>query len=104
MSIINSIRSQLSPIHPQGYPFVGSFALASIILFWLWPPFGWLGTVVTLWCAYFFRDPPRVTPAREKLALVDDEPAAPNRNPPAVENGAAEPPAELPIDRADAAE
>jgi ATP-binding cassette, subfamily B, heavy metal transporter len=42
--------------------------------------------------------------AREKLALVDDEPAAPNRNPPAVENGDAEPPAELPIDRADAAE
>jgi ATP-binding cassette, subfamily B, heavy metal transporter len=42
--------------------------------------------------------------AREKLALVDDEPVAPNRNPPVVENGAAEPPAELPIDRADAAE
>jgi len=43
--------------------------------------------------------------AREKLALVEDEPAAPNRNPPQVENGAAEPPpAELPIDRADAAE
>jgi ATP-binding cassette, subfamily B, heavy metal transporter len=42
--------------------------------------------------------------AREKLALVDDEPAAPNRNPPAVENGGPEPPAELPIDRADAAE
>src|SRR6476659_1604876 len=58
MSVINSIRSQLAPIHPQGYPFVGSFALATIILFWLWPPFGWLGTVVTLWCDYFFRDPP----------------------------------------------
>jgi ATP-binding cassette, subfamily B, heavy metal transporter len=42
--------------------------------------------------------------AREKLALVDDEPVAPNRNPPAVEDGVAEPPAELPIDRADAAE
>jgi ATP-binding cassette subfamily B protein len=45
--------------------------------------------------------------AREKLALVDDEPAAPNRNPPAVDNGVAELPAEpteLPIDRADAAE
>jgi ATP-binding cassette, subfamily B, heavy metal transporter len=45
--------------------------------------------------------------AREKLALVDDEPAAPNRNPPAVENSVAElsaEPTELPIDRADAAE
>ena len=23
MSIANSIRSQLAPIHPQGYPFIG---------------------------------------------------------------------------------
>jgi ABC-type transport system involved in Fe-S cluster assembly fused permease/ATPase subunit len=45
--------------------------------------------------------------AREKLALVDDEPVAPNRNPPAVEEPAAEPtepPPESPVVRADAAE
>ncbi len=42
--------------------------------------------------------------AREKLAQVEDEPVAPNRNPPVVENGVVEPAAELPIDRADAAE
>ena len=42
--------------------------------------------------------------AREKLAEVEDEPVAPNRNPPVVENGLVEPAAELPIDRADAAE
>jgi ATP-binding cassette subfamily B protein len=45
--------------------------------------------------------------AREKLALVDDEPAAPNRNPPTVEEAAAEPtepPPESPVVRADAAE
>ena len=62
MSIINSIRSQLAPIHPQGYPFIGGFALASLILFWLWTPLGWIGTLATAWCAYFFRDPVRVTP------------------------------------------
>ena len=47
--------------------------------------------------------------AREKLALVDDEVAAPNRNPPGVEADLAEPSAaegrlEPPVERADAAE
>jgi phosphatidylserine decarboxylase len=70
MSVINSIRSQLSPIHPQGYPFIGGFALASLILFWLWTPLGWIGTLATAWCAYFFRDPVRVTPLREGLVVA----------------------------------
>jgi len=47
--------------------------------------------------------------AREKLELVDDEVAAPNRNPPVVEEGPPEPPdgegrLAPPIERADAAE
>jgi phosphatidylserine decarboxylase len=69
MSVIASIRSQFVPIHPQGYPFIGGFALASLILFWIWTPLGWLGTLLTLWCAYFFRDPPRVTPVRDGLVV-----------------------------------
>jgi len=69
MSVINSIRAQLVPVNPQGYPFIGAFALVSLILFWLWPPLGWIGTVLTLWCAYFFRDPPRVTPIGEGLVV-----------------------------------
>jgi phosphatidylserine decarboxylase len=69
MSVINSIRSQLAPIHPEGYPFIGGFALASIVLFWLFPPLGWLGTILTAWCAYFFRDPVRVTPIGEGLVI-----------------------------------
>ena len=69
MSIVNSIRSQFAPIHPEGYPFIGGFALASLILFWLWTPLGWIGTVLTLWCAYFFRDPPRVTPIGDGLVI-----------------------------------
>src|SRR4051812_3798907 len=70
MSIINSVRSQLAPIHPQGYPFIGGFVLASLILFFVWTPLGWIGTLATAWCAYFFRDPVRVTPLRDGLVVA----------------------------------
>ena len=33
MSIAASIKSQIVPIHPEGYPFIGGFAFASLILF-----------------------------------------------------------------------
>jgi phosphatidylserine decarboxylase len=69
MSIAHSIRSQLVPINAEGYPFIGAFALASLILFWLWSPLGWVGVVLTLWCTYFFRDPPRVTPVSPTLVV-----------------------------------
>jgi phosphatidylserine decarboxylase len=70
MSIFASVRAQLVPIHREGYPFIGGFALASIVFFLLWSPLGWLGTLATLWCAYFFRDPPRVTPLGDGLVVA----------------------------------
>jgi phosphatidylserine decarboxylase len=69
MSILDSIQRQIPPIHKEGYPFIGAFALASLVLFWLWSPLGWIGTVLTVWCALFFRDPVRVTPVREGLVV-----------------------------------
>jgi phosphatidylserine decarboxylase len=69
MSVAASIRSQFVPIHREGYPFIGMFALASLILFWIWTPLGWIGTVLTIWCVLFFRDPVRVTPVREGLVV-----------------------------------
>ena len=70
MSVFSSIRAQLVPIHREGYPFIGGLALLSIVLFLFWSPLGWLGTLATLWCAYFFRDPPRVTPLGDGLVVA----------------------------------
>jgi len=70
MSIADSIRGQIPPIHSEGYPFIGAFALASLILFWIWSPLGWIGTLFTVWCALFFRDPQRVTPQGEGVVVA----------------------------------
>jgi phosphatidylserine decarboxylase len=70
MSILNSIRSQLVPIHREGLKFIGIFALVSLVLFWLWSPLGWIGTMFTIWCVLFFRDPERVTPVRDGIVVA----------------------------------
>jgi phosphatidylserine decarboxylase len=69
LSVFTSIRKQLAPIHPEGYLFIAVFALAALLLGWLWGPLGWIGWILTAWCAYFFRDPPRHTPQRDGLVI-----------------------------------
>ena len=59
----------LVPINSAGWPFISIFAAATIGLFMLSAPLGWVGVILTLWCAYFFRDPDRVTSTRSGLII-----------------------------------
>jgi phosphatidylserine decarboxylase len=43
--------------------------VVAVVLGLLWGPLFWLGLLVTAWMAYFFRDPPRVTPVGEELVI-----------------------------------
>jgi len=69
MSMLDSIRRQITPIHPEGYIFIAAFAVVALALSWAWTPLGWIGFILTLWCVYFFRDPPRLTPLDETLVI-----------------------------------
>jgi len=64
------VKSVLVPINPAGWPFIAIFAVVALILAYIAEPLGWLGVVLTLWCAYFFRDPDRVTPTRAGLVIA----------------------------------
>jgi phosphatidylserine decarboxylase len=70
LSVYDSIRSSLAPIHKEGYPFIAIAVVASLVLGHLWTPFGWLGAIATVWMCFFFRDPERVTPIGEDLVIA----------------------------------
>ncbi|AMJ59345.1 phosphatidylserine decarboxylase [Bosea sp. PAMC 26642] len=69
MSLVDSVRKVIVPIHKEGYVFIAIGLVASLVLGHLWTPFGWIGAIITLWICYFFRDPVRITPQREGLVI-----------------------------------
>ena len=69
-SLFDTILDAFVPVHRDGHKFLGMGLLATVILFILWPPLGWIVAIVTAWIAYFFRDPDRVTPLREGLVVA----------------------------------
>ena len=69
MSLVDTISNTLVPVHREGYKFVLAFLVGSLILGWIWNPLFWIGLLLTAWCAYFFRDPERVTPIDDDLVI-----------------------------------
>ncbi|MGF1641598.1 MAG: phosphatidylserine decarboxylase [Rhodospirillales bacterium] len=63
------LKTVLVPINRAGWPFIGLFAAAALVLTAIAQPLGLIGAVLTLWCLYFFRDPDRVTPVRPGLIV-----------------------------------
>jgi phosphatidylserine decarboxylase len=63
------LSTVLVPINRAGRPFIAIFAVFAGALFLVAEPLGWLGVLLTLWCAYFFRDPQRATPTRAGLIV-----------------------------------
>lgn len=61
--------SVLVPINRAGWPFIAISLVLALLLGLLWGPLFWLGLLLTAFCTYFFRDPPRVTPQRAGLMV-----------------------------------
>jgi phosphatidylserine decarboxylase len=66
---MDMMATVVKPMHPEGRPFVLVFAAVTLVLFLAFGAVGWLGVGLTVWCYYFFRDPPRTVPLREGLVV-----------------------------------
>ena len=89
MSLVDTIKNTLVPIHKDGHKFIAIFFGVSVVLGLLWVPLFWIGMVLTAWCIYFFRDPERFTPLDDDLAIspADGKVSLVTRAAPPVELG-----------------
>ena len=69
MSLADTVRRTLVPIHREGYPFIAGFVVGTIVLALIWGPLFWIGLILTAWCVFFFRDPERVTPVDDRFVV-----------------------------------
>ncbi|MBP9694037.1 MAG: phosphatidylserine decarboxylase [Alphaproteobacteria bacterium] len=59
---MSALQTVIVPINTAGYPFIAAFAIVAFLLSFVAGELGWIGFILTAWCVYFFRDPPRVVP------------------------------------------
>ncbi len=90
---VSMLSTFVKPMHPEGRKFVAIAAAITLVLFALWEPLGWIGTGLTVWVYYFFRDPERVTPDRAGVMVSPADGVVSLLEP-------ATPPAELGLDEA----
>jgi phosphatidylserine decarboxylase len=69
MSVVDSIRKAMVPIHREGWPFIGAFAAVTFFLSFFSTTLFWLGLILTAWCTYFYRDPMRITRTDDRLVI-----------------------------------
>lgn len=69
MTLVDTIRNTFVPINREGYPFIAAFAGVAVLLGFVSTSLFWIGLILTGWCAFFFRDPARVTPADDRLVV-----------------------------------
>jgi phosphatidylserine decarboxylase len=63
------IRDFIPPLHKEGYIFVIIFLVVTILLFTFSNTLGFIGVILSLWCAFFFRDPARIVPVGDNLIV-----------------------------------
>jgi phosphatidylserine decarboxylase len=66
---LSQLLALFTPIHKDGYKFVGVAVAATVLAFLLSSTLGLLGVIATVALAFFFRDPVRVVPQRDSLVL-----------------------------------
>ena len=69
-NLLDTITDSIVPVHSDGYKFLAIGAGVCLLLFLVWPPLAWIAVLITAYIAYFFRDPPRVTPLRDGLIIA----------------------------------
>jgi phosphatidylserine decarboxylase len=69
VTLLEPLRQAVVPIHRAGWSFIAAGLVLAVVLGLVVAPLFWLGLLLTAWIAYFFRDPPRVTPQGDDLVV-----------------------------------